>query len=41
MKYSQMERSTYGLESAGEWQELKNMLPSFKGKRWMWIWMAL
>lgn len=33
LKYSQMERSTYGLESAGEWQELKNMLPSFKGKR--------
>jgi SAM-dependent methyltransferase len=32
-KYSQMERSTKGLESAGEWHILKNMLPSFKDKK--------
>lgn len=32
-KYSNMERSKNGLESAGEWHELKNMLPNFNGKR--------
>lgn len=32
-KYSQMDRSTKGLESAGEWHILKNMFPSFKGKK--------
>lgn len=31
-KYSQMERSKRGLEAAGEWGTLKNMLPSFKNK---------
>ncbi len=30
--YSQMERSKKGLEAAGEWQTLKEMLPDFKGK---------
>lgn len=32
-KYSKMERSKNGLESAGEWHELKKMLPDFQGKR--------
>lgn len=32
-KYSEMNRSQYGLAGAGEWPELKKMLPSFDGKR--------
>lgn len=32
-KYSQMSRSKEGLEGAGEWETLKKLLPSFKGKR--------
>lgn len=32
-KYSKMSRSKNGLEGAGEWHELKNMLPDFKDKR--------
>jgi ubiquinone/menaquinone biosynthesis C-methylase UbiE len=32
-KYSNMKRSKNGLASAGEWQELKKMLPNFEGKR--------
>lgn len=32
-KYSQMERSKKGLEGAGEWCELKKLLPDFKGKK--------
>lgn len=32
-KYSQMERSINGLEGAGEWYELKKLLPDFHGKR--------
>ena len=32
-KYRQMERSKQGLEGAGEWHELRKMLPGFKGKR--------
>lgn len=32
-KYSEMSRSVYGLEGAGEWQELEKMLPDFEGKR--------
>jgi SAM-dependent methyltransferase len=32
-KYSNMERSKRGLEAAGEWHELKRMLPDFQGKR--------
>lgn len=32
-KYSRMERSQKGLEGAGEWPELKKMLPDFQGKR--------
>ncbi|WXR60970.1 class I SAM-dependent methyltransferase [Peptostreptococcaceae bacterium AGR-M142] len=32
-KYSNMDRSKNGLEGAGEWHELKKMLPNFKGKR--------
>lgn len=32
-KYSNMERSKKGLEGAGEWHELKKMLPEFKDKR--------
>ena len=32
-KYSKMERSIGGLESAVEWHILKKMLPSFEGKR--------
>ena len=32
-KYSQMQRSIGGLESAGEWHILKTMFPSFAGKR--------
>lgn len=32
-KYSNMERSKNGLEAAGEWHELKKMLPDFQGKR--------
>lgn len=32
-KYSNMERSKNGLEAAGEWHELKRLLPNFQGKR--------
>jgi cyclopropane fatty-acyl-phospholipid synthase-like methyltransferase len=32
-KYSQMERSRHGLAGAGEWHELRKMLPDFQGKR--------
>ncbi len=32
-KYSRMDRSVKGLQGAGEWHELKKMLPDFKGKR--------
>jgi SAM-dependent methyltransferase len=32
-KYSNMARSRGGLEAAGEWHELRKMLPSFAGKR--------
>lgn len=32
-KYSNMSRSKNGLEGAGEWHELKKMLPNFKDKR--------
>ena len=32
-KYSNMERSKNGLEAAGEWHELKKMLPDFQDKR--------
>lgn len=31
--YSQMARSQKGLDGAGEWQTLKELLPDFKGKR--------
>ncbi|WP_339101841.1 class I SAM-dependent methyltransferase [Candidatus Enterococcus clewellii] len=31
-KYSQMERSQKGLDGAGEWQTLKQLLPDFKNK---------
>ena len=32
-KYSQMDRSKGGLEKAGEWETLKQILPDFCGKR--------
>lgn len=32
-KYSQMDRSRQGLQAAGEWLELKKLLPDFTGKR--------
>lgn len=32
-KYSEMNRSKQGLIGAGEWETLKKLLPSFKGKR--------
>ncbi len=32
-QYSHMERSQKGLQGAGEWHELKKMLPDFTGKR--------
>lgn len=32
-KYSEMERSKKGLEGAGEWHELRKLLPNFQGKR--------
>ena len=32
-KYSQMERSKKGLEGAGEWYELKKLIPDLEGKR--------
>ncbi len=32
-KYSEMYRSQYGLAGAGEWPELKKILPPFAGKR--------
>lgn len=32
-KYSQMSRSIQGLDGAGEWHTLKQMLPDFTGKR--------
>ena len=32
-KYSQMPRSQYGLEAAGEWETLRMLLPDFAGRR--------
>ena len=32
-KYSQMPRSRYGLQGAGEWSTFQKMMPDFKGKR--------
>ena len=32
-KYSSMERSKNGLDAAGEWHELRKMLPDFQSKR--------
>lgn len=32
-KYSEMNRSVNGLEGAGEWYELKRLMPDFNGKR--------
>lgn len=32
-KYSEMNRSKYGLKGAGEWYQLKKLLPDFKDKR--------
>lgn len=32
-KYSEMARSQKGLQGAGEWSELKKLLPDFRGKR--------
>lgn len=32
-KYNQMERSKKGLDGAGEWHQLKELLPNFKDKR--------
>lgn len=32
-QYSQMQRSKEGLQGAGEWHQLRKMLPDFKGKR--------
>lgn len=32
-KYSNMDRSKKGLEAAGEWHELRKMMPSFQNKR--------
>ncbi|MGI6345061.1 MAG: class I SAM-dependent methyltransferase [Bacillota bacterium] len=32
-QYKQMARSVGGLDAAGEWHELRNMLPDFRGKR--------
>lgn len=32
-KYSKMERSQKGLQGAGEWSELKKILPCFRGRR--------
>ena len=32
IKYSQMERSKKGLQGAGEWHELKKILPDFQDK---------
>lgn len=32
-KYSKMDRSTKGLDGAGEWKTLESMLPDFQGKR--------
>ena len=31
-KYIEMERSKFGLNAAGEWESLKNILPSFENK---------
>lgn len=32
-KYKEMSRSVQGLEGAGEWSQLKRLLPDFEGKR--------
>lgn len=32
-RYKKMARSVNGLEAAGEWHELRGMLPNFRGKR--------
>ena len=31
--YSRMDRSRGGLDAAGEWHELRKLLPDFRGKR--------
>ena len=33
LKYSKMNRSQNGLDGAGEWEELKKLLPNFKNKK--------
>lgn len=38
-QYKNMDRSIKGLEGAGEWHALKNILPSFDGKMY-WTWAA-
>jgi len=32
-KYKEMNRSVQGLEGAGEWSQLKQLLPNFEGKQ--------
>lgn len=39
--YSQMTRSQQGLDGAGEWQTLKRLLPDFKKKRVLNLWVAV
>ena len=34
-KYSEMNRSKEGLKGAGEWAELKKVLPDFNGKQFL------
>ena len=44
-QYNQMSRSVKGLSGAGEWHELKKMLPDFKNKKVLdlgcGLWLAL
>lgn len=43
--YSKMARSVQGLDAAGEWHELRTLLPDLKDKRVLdlgcWFWVAL
>ena len=44
-KYSEMDRSKYGLQGAGEWQEFQKMMPDFTDKEvldlGLRLWVAL
>ena len=39
-KYSQMSRSQQGLAGAGEWETLRKLLPDFRMRLWMALYLC-